>query len=116
MCCIDFSVLMSGSKITNYCPFRTVFNLVSKVFSRFLSVVALLRYVTGQQNMCHLLNQSAGKPKPNMPCSHAFTRVWRRLHIFALISDWFIALFASVVIGQSNYFGFGLTTLKLKPL
>ena len=27
-------------------------------------------------------------------------------------SDWFIALFASVVIGQSNNFGFGFTTLK----
>ena len=27
-------------------------------------------------------------------------------------SDWFIGLFTIVVIGQSNYFGFGFTTLK----
>ena len=31
--------------------------------------------------------------------------------LFALNSDWFIALLAPVVIGQSNYFGFGLKTL-----
>ena len=35
--------------------------------------------------------------------SHAFSRAWRRLHVFASNSDWFIALFTSVVIGQSNY-------------
>ena len=45
-----------------------------------------------------------------MPCSQVFSRAWHRLHVFALNSDWFIALFAPVVIGQSNYFGFGFTT------
>ena len=34
------------------------------------------------------------------------------LHVF----DWFIVLFASAVIRQSNNFGFGLTTLIWKPL
>ena len=35
---------------------------------------------------------------------------------FASSSDWFITLLSSVVIGQSNYFGFGLTThLKTAP-
>ena len=33
-------------------------------------------------------------------------------YVFGLSSDWFIALFASVVIGQSYNFGFGFTTLK----
>ena len=45
-----------------------------------------------------------------MTCLHAFSRAWRQLHVFAF--DWFIALFASAVIGQNNYFGFGFTTLK----
>ena len=38
--------------------------------------------------------------------------------VFASISDWFIALFSSAVIGQSNhvYFGFGFTTLNRKVL
>ena len=31
-------------------------------------------------------------------------------------SDWLIGLSACVVIGQCNYFGFGFTTLKGKPL
>ena len=29
---------------------------------------------------------------------------------------WFIVLFTFFVIGQSNYFGFGFTTLNCKPL
>ena len=62
------------------------------------------------------INQSEVKPKPIVACLYAFSRVWRRLHVFALSSDWFIGLSASAVIGQSNYFGFGFTTLKRKPL
>ena len=34
--------------------------------------------------------------------------------VFALNSDWFIVLFASAVIGRSNYFSFGFSTLDLK--
>ena len=37
----------------------------------------------------------------------AFYRPWRRLHVFASNSDWFIVRFTSVLIGQGNYFGFG---------
>ena len=46
--------------------------------------------------------------------SHAFSRAWEwcRLHVFASSFDWFIGLSASIVIGQSNYFGFGFTTVK----
>ena len=33
-------------------------------------------------------------------------------HVFASSSDWFIGLFNIAVIGQSNYFGFGFTTLN----
>ena len=47
---------------------------------------------------------------------HQKSHVWTELlHVFASNSDWFIALLASVVIGQRNYFGFVFTTLK-KPL
>ena len=42
--------------------------------------------------------------------SHAFSRAWHGRHVFASSSDWFIGLFTTVVIGQSNYFGFGFTT------
>ena len=48
-----------------------------------------------------------------MTCLHVpFSRAWHRLHVFASSSDWLIALFASVVIGQSDYFGFSLLTLE----
>ena len=34
------------------------------------------------------------------------------LHAFVSSSDWFVALFASAVIGKSNNFGLGFTTLN----
>ena len=40
-----------------------------------------------------------------------FPRLALAVHAFASNSDWFIALFTCAVIGQSNYFGFGFTTL-----
>ena len=47
------------------------------------------------------INQSfRSKTKTNRD-SHAFSRAWRRQHIFVSNSDWFIGLSTSVVIGQS---------------
>ena len=51
-----------------------------------------------------------------MTWSHAGSRAWHQLHVFASSSDWFLVLFSSVVIGQSDYFWFGFTTLNWKPL
>ena len=42
------------------------------------------------------------KPKQITTSSHAFSRAWRRLHVFVSTFDWFIALFKSAVIGQTN--------------
>ena len=42
---------------------------------------------------------------------HAFSRATRQLHVFASNSDWLVVSFTSVAIGQSNYFGFGFSTL-----
>ena len=39
-----------------------------------------------------------------------------RPHVITSSFDWFNVLSVSYVIGQSNYFGFGFTTLKRKPL
>ena len=66
----------------------------------------------GQTISRHFLNQSEEKSKQIVSCLDAFSRAWRRLHAFALSSDWFIGLSASLVIGQSDYFGFGFTTLN----
>ena len=39
-----------------------------------------------------------------------FSRALSKLQEIARISDWFIALFAPVVIGRSNYVGIGFPT------
>ena len=58
------------------------------------------------------------KTKTNRELRAHISRAWRRLHVFASSSDsesdsdWFIGLFTTVVIGQSNNFGFGITTLN----
>ena len=40
-------------------------------------------------------------------CLHALFRAWNHILVFASKSDWFIALFTCVVIGQINNSGFG---------
>ena len=51
-----------------------------------------------------------------MTRSHAFSRALRQPHVITASFDWFNVLSVSYVIGQSNYFGCGFTTLKRKPL
>ena len=48
--------------------------------------------------------------------THVFSRASCRLHVFALSFDWFTGLPVSFVIGQSDCFCFGLTTLSRKLL
>ena len=45
------------------------------------------------------------KPKSITPCTLNLFRALSKLHVIARNSDWFIALFAPVVIGWNNYFG-----------
>ena len=49
---------------------------------------------------------------PNVTWSYAFSRAWRWLHIFASSSNWFLVLFSSVLIGQSDYFELKFSTLQ----
>ena len=41
--------------------------------------------------------------RSKMKTNHAFSRAWNQLFVFPSSSDWFIALFMSVLVGQSNY-------------
>ena len=54
---------------------------------------------------------SEAKPKPIAPCTRDFSRALNKFQIIARNCDWFIALFAPVVIGRSNCFGFGFSTV-----
>ena len=51
------------------------------------------------------------KPKPIAPCTRHFSRASSELQVIARNCDWFIALPAPVVIGRSNCFGFGFSTV-----
>ena len=51
------------------------------------------------------------KPKPITSFARNFSRALRELQIIARNCDWFIALFVPVVIGRSNCFGFGFSTV-----
>ena len=45
------------------------------------------------------------------PCARDFSRASSELQVIARNCDWFIALPAPVVIGRSNCFGFGFSTV-----
>jgi len=56
------------------------------------------------------------KTKTIAPYTRDFSRVLSKLQSIARISDWFLALFAPVMIGRSNYFGLLFSTVICKPL
>ena len=93
---------------------RVVFNLVSKVISRLLwfCITALCDWLT---KLAPLSQPMRIQTRTN----RAFAaRVFPRLAPVTCICFQFwldVVLFTSVVIGQSNYFGFGFTTLDWKP-
>ena len=90
--------------------YRVIFNRVSKGNCVCFGF-ALLLSVIGQKSSRYFSNQWEVKPKPTKTCKCAFSRPLRRLHVIASHFDWLIALFRSVVIGWSNCFGFGFTTI-----
>ena len=80
---------------------KTVFNCFKSNFVLAFGF-ALLHFVIGLKISRHLLSQSEVKQKPIVTNSHAFSRVWSRLKVFALSFDWLIGLSASVVICKSR--------------
>ena len=51
------------------------------------------------------------KTKATAPCTRDFSRALSELHVITRNCDWSIELSAPVVIGQSNCFGFGFSTV-----
>jgi len=51
------------------------------------------------------------KQKPIATCTRDFSRPLSNLQVIAKNSDWFIALFAPLVIGLRYYLGFGFSTV-----
>ena len=82
---------------------------MSKVISELLGF-ELLHSVIGSKFSRHFFNQSEVKRKPIVARAATFSRAGR-LRVITSSSDWFTGLSPSILIGQSNYFGFGFTTL-----
>ena len=83
-----------------------IFILASKVI-RICFGFALLPSLIGLKHSCYFLNQSEVKPKPIMARLCTLDAPF----LFALSFDWFPKWSMSFVIGQSDYFGFGFTTI-----
>ena len=62
----------------------------------------------GSKFPCHFFNQSEVKPKPIVARTCTFSRALCRQRVITSSFDWFTGLSPSFLIGQSNYFGFGL--------
>ena len=71
----------------------------------------MLRLVIGLKDSRQFFNQLESKPKPIAPRTCDFSRALSELQVIARNCDWFIALPAPVVIGGSNCFGFGFSTV-----
>ena len=56
-------------------------------------------------------NQWEAKQKPITACTRDFSRTLNKLQVIDANSDWFIVLFAPVVIGHSSYFAIGFSTV-----
>ena len=85
-----------------------------KVISRLLCITTLCDWFTKLAPLSQPIGNE--NPSQNQSCFRR-TRfpTLGASYVFAPNSDWFVVLFASAAIGQSNYFGFGFTTLNWKP-
>ena len=94
------------------CAFRAVFKWLSKV----ITWLRLLRLVIGLKDSRQFFNQWETKPKPIAPYTRDISHASGALQVIARNCDWFMELFVPVVIGRSNCFGFGFSTVIWKPL
>ena len=74
-------------------------------------VIAIAALSDWLKRLTPVFQPREAKPKPIAPCTRDFSRALSKFHIIARNCDWFIALPAPVVIGRSNCFGFGFSTV-----
>jgi len=65
-----------------------------------------------KQKLAPRFIQSEVKPKPIVTRSRFFSRVLRQVHVITTNFDGLTVLPVSFLIGGSDYFGFGFTTLS----
>ena len=100
-----------GTKLFAHLKF-SVFKWLSKVISWLL----FLRLLIGLKYSRQFINQWESKTKPIALSTRDFSRASSELQLIARNCHCFIPLPAPVVIGRSNCFGFGFSTVIGKPL
>ena len=108
--------MLSGVGYITFEIFFTTLRAVFKWLSKVITWLRLLRLVIGLKVSRQFLNQWETKPKPIALCTRDFSRALSELQAIPRNCDWFITLFAPVVIGRSNWFGFGFSIVIWKPL
>ena len=71
----------------------------------------LLSIVIGSKGSRHFFNELEAELRQITPSTNDFSRPLSKLQVISRTSEWFIALFAPLVIGWSNYFGIGISTV-----
>ena len=73
--------------------------------------IAIATLIDWLKNFPPVSQPIRSKIKTNRTLHARFSRALSKLQVIARNSHWFIALFAAVVIGGSNYFGIGFSTV-----
>ena len=94
------TLLSSKLLLTNKNNYNNYYRVVFKWLSKVITWLRLLRLVIGLIALC----------------TRDFSRASSELQVIARNSDWFMELFVPIVIGWSNCFGFGFSTVIWKPL
>ena len=76
-----------------------------------IAIAIAIAIVIGLKISRQLFSQREPKQNQTAACTRDFSRALNKLQIIARNSDWLIALLTPVVIGQSNYFGIGFSTV-----
>ena len=79
-------------------------------------VIAIATLSDWPKRLAPVFQPMRSKTKTIRTMYTSFFPRFEELQVIARNSDWFIALFAPVVIGRSNCFGFGFSTVIWKPL
>ena len=74
-------------------------------------VIAIATRTDWLKRLTPLFQPMRSKTTPIAPCTRDYSRALRKLKVVPRNCDWFITVFAPVVIGRSNCFGFGFSTV-----
>ena len=81
-----------------------------------MTVIAIATLSDWLRRLAPVFNQWEAKPKPIAPCTRHFSRALSELQIISRNYDWFIALFAPVVIGRGDCLGLGFSTFENRSI